>query len=196
VRAQVLSCRDPTSLTGFDIEKLSQIPLLQSIWAETMRLRVHIFNTRNTQNQEVNVNNWLIPRNSTIFLTSTLAHMDPAEWNTGEHNEHPLDTFWAERFIEYRNDTVSELELDGKPGYRFDASMAGSWIPFGGGPYKCPGRHFAKREALMLCALLVSHYDVEFDGCCDDVGMDWRTCGLGTLKPDRKIKYRMRRRLV
>ncbi|KAF2122169.1 cytochrome P450 [Lophiotrema nucula] len=206
VRSEISASTSATSSTGFDVDKLCKSPLLQSIWAETMRLRVHIFNTRNTRNEEHNINNWIIPKNSTVFLTSTPAHMDESEWNTGENNEYPLDTFWAERFIKYPNNphsgpmrkcaTNSGADSEGQPYYYFDASMVGSWIPFGGGPYKCPGRHFAKREALMLCALLVSNFDIELIGDGDDVKMDWRTCGLGTLKPDRKIRYRIRKRSV
>lgn len=71
--------------------------------------------------------------------------------------------------------------------------MSGSFIPFGGGVYTCPGRHFAKREVLLTCAVLVALVDIELDRE-SDLEMDWSTCGFGTLKPKGAVPFRMRRR--
>jgi hypothetical protein len=57
VRSDIASCADDTQPSGFDVEKLIKLPLLQSIWAETIRLRVHIFNTRKTGSEDTFINN-------------------------------------------------------------------------------------------------------------------------------------------
>jgi hypothetical protein len=31
---------------------------------------------------------------------STTSHMDPSLWNTGSKASHPLERFWAERFLD------------------------------------------------------------------------------------------------
>lgn len=71
--------------------------------------------------------------------------------------------------------------------------MSGSWIPFGGGGNTCPGRHFAKREVLLTCAVLAATVDIELEQA-DEMAMDWSTCGFGTLKPKEPVPYRMRER--
>lgn len=98
-RSQIATCADRDRPSGFDAEQLIKLPLLQSIWAETLRLRVHIFNTRKTGSGDTRINNWIIPRNSFALVASTPAHLNPLEWNSGMDGEHPVDTFWAERFI-------------------------------------------------------------------------------------------------
>jgi cytochrome P450 len=189
--------------TPFDVQKLTKSPLLQSIFTETLRLRVHIYNSRCTGNEDFQINNWFIPKKSVVFVSSTPAHMEATEWNTGRNNKHPLDSFWADRFVVYPNDPFSgpnkrrsdsKIPTNQGPHFQLDGSMAGRFIPFGGGAYTCPGRHFAKREVLLTCAMLVNSLDVEILASDDAAKMDWRTCGFGTLKPAGKIAYRVRRR--
>lgn len=63
--------------------------------------------------------------------------------------------------------------------------MRGSWIAYGGGTRACPGRHFAKWEIMMTCALIVSIFDVEI--LADEVALEMNPAdyGLGTLRPCR-----------
>ena len=44
-----------------------------------------------------------------MLICPYFSHRDEAVWNTGRtlpngQQEHPLDKFWAERFLEYPND--------------------------------------------------------------------------------------------
>lgn len=81
------------------------------------------------------------------------------------------------------------------------SGMSGSWIPYGGGPRACPGRHFAKREIMSTCALMASMFDVEI-ACAGngngngngDIEMNPVDYGLGTLRPVDKVPFRIRRR--
>ncbi|KAB2569107.1 5-beta-cholestane-3-alpha,7-alpha-diol 12-alpha-hydroxylase [Lasiodiplodia theobromae] len=208
VRAEVAACASDASSVGFDVDRLVEQPLLQSIFAETLRLHVHIYNSRRTGHAAVPLGDWSIPPDSVILLSSSPAHMDPNAWNAGRHGEHPLDSFWADRFLIYPGDPFSGPKKKeglcphkaaaathpGPPIFQLDASMAGSWIPFGGGALTCPGRHFAKRQMLLMCALLARDFDIEILAPDKALQNDWRTYGFGSQKPVGRVPYRIRRR--
>ncbi|KAJ4387230.1 hypothetical protein N0V93_007819 [Gnomoniopsis smithogilvyi] len=157
VRAEVDSC----ALTGsdgrnvtckFDLERLLRLPMLQAVYAETLRLRMHFYLIRMTDRDEMRLQDWVIPRRKVIVTSTTIAHMDTDVWRTGLHNERPVDQFWAGRFLrpKHSHDNVeSPLEFSAK-------GLEGSWIPYGGGPRQCPGRHFAKRQIMLTTALMDS----------------------------------------
>ena len=172
--------------SGIDVEKLVTMPLLQSIWAEMLRLRVHIFMSRKVSQADLNINNWLVPRDNIVFVSPTPAHMDTASWSCGPHHSHPLNEFWADRFL--------VPQSDGTAAFRLDTSMPGSWIPFGGGVQMCPDRHFAKREAILTYAVLVSYFNINLLIPDRGMEMDWSICGTGTLKPNARIPYSIGRK--
>ncbi len=201
----------------FDIEKLVRQPLLQSVYAETLRLRVHVYITRCPERKNLDIKGWTFPKDKAVLVSSTPAHMDESAWNCGRNGSKPLTKFWAERFLVYPNDphggpqkktldttqtrdpTIDSSETDkakddAEPEFSMNG-MIGSWIPYGGGPRACPGRHFAKREIMMTCALIVSIFDVEI--LADEVALEMNPAdyGLGTLRPVDKVPFRIRRRI-
>ena len=170
----------------FDIAKLTQRPLLQSICSEILRLYVAAFIPRGSAHEDfVVADNYKIPKGQLIAVDSYTAHRDTDVWNTGRiPDSHPLDTFWAERFLIYPDDpksgplrkrTVSssatgtieqvaekhpsEAKSD-KPRFSTEGRTH-SWIPYSGGVRHCPGRHFAKREIIVTAAMLVSAFEIE-----------------------------------
>lgn len=206
----------------FDIDKLVRQPLLQSVYAETLRLRVHVYMTRCPERQNLEVNGWTFPKDKVVLVSSTPAHLDENAWNCGPNDSHPLNQFWAERFLIFPNDPYSGPQKKKKNQHKRDSSpvqnpteahqkdtfepepepefsttgMTGSWIPYGGGPRACPGRHFAKREIMMICALMVSMFDIEIRADDQALEMNPADYGLGTLRPVDKVPFRIRRRMV
>ena len=75
-------------------------------------------------------------------------------------------------------------------------SVAGAFVPFGGGARMCPGRFFAKNELLASLAMLVSCFDFEVN-----MGHKWkpqpdmRYWLVGALPPKGEIRFRVRRRV-
>lgn len=200
----------------FDIEKLIRQPLLQSIYAETLRLRVHVYMTRCPERQNLEINGWKFPKDKVVLVSSHPAHLDENAWNFGPNNSQPLNKFWAERFLIYPNDPSSgpqkkktqqyknnsspvqhtpELEAQAEPEFS-TTGMQGSWIPYGGGPRACPGRHFAKREIMTICALMASMFDIEIQADEQALEMNPADYGLGTLRPVDKVPFRIRRRVI
>lgn len=211
----------------FEIEKLIRQPLLQSVYAETLRLRVHVYMTRCPERQNLEVNGWTFPKDKVVLVSSTPAHLDENAWNCGSNDSQPLHKFWAERFLIYPNDPRSgpqkkknsttsspvrtpptnhsetqqkhPSEPTSNPNFNPEPEfstngLAGSWIPYGGGPRACPGRHFAKREIMTICALMVSFFDIEIHADDHALEMNPADYGLGTLRPADKVPFRIRRR--
>lgn len=205
-----------------DIHLLSKNPLMQSIYAEVLRMRAHMFIVRVPQYKTMKVGDWIVEKGSTVFSSSTVAHMDDTVWNQGKNNQYPLDTFWADRFIKVednpesgprkpnssqcpatqtsgcRNGTQTDTSGN-KPCPRTSAEFAikdveGSWIPYGGGSRMCPGRHFAKRDIIFTAALFATHFDIEILGDAENIVEDMRGFGLGTAAIAGEVAVRMRAR--
>jgi cytochrome P450 len=191
VRAEVDSCAisSEDGCVHFDIDQLLKQPVLQAVYAETLRLRMHFYLIRMPDRVDMEIRDWIIPRRKVIVTSTTAAHRDPNSWSTGPSNSHPVDTFWAGRFL--KTDPSMGREVFSTK------EMEGSWIPYGGGPRQCPGRHFAKRQILLTAALMVSLFDCEILAGGKDVGEDLSLSGFGggISHPNRKVAVRMRKRV-
>ena len=218
VKKEIDACRvrsPETNEITLDISKLCSQPLLQSIYAETLRLRVALIFTRTPEHEDFNVEEWTFPRQEMIAISSRAGAMNPNVWNTGTPEDpHPLDTFWSDRFLVYPNDATSgplrklpgdlenknggsetaEKTSDTTPRFSMEG-VAGAWIPYGGGQRMCPGRHFAKQEIVATFALLLTHYDIELQLPKNVVPeCDMGFFPFGGLPPTMPIPFRMRRR--
>lgn len=176
----------------FNIDDLLRLPVLQAVYAETLRLRMHFYIIRMPDRVDITVQGWTLPRRTVIVTPTTVAHMDSGVWSTGQHGEHPVDQFWAGRFLKYPHDDdcgpIPEFSTKG---------LEGSWIPYGGGPRQCPGRHFAKRQILLTIALMVNLFDCEILDEGRGVREDFTLWGFGSgvSNPVGKVPMRIRRRV-
>lgn len=177
--------RDATTPTGtYDAAKVVNKPLLQSIYAEVLRLHVCSLITRSVK-QTHNLDEWVLPKDQYIFVSSHVEHRQPY-WNAidelGKH--HGPSDFWAERFL-VDDGGETKFSLEGKQG---------RWMPYGMGEHMCPGRHFAKYEMMLSFAVLVSAFDIELLSPAD-----WRPddnlarYGYGAQTPKQKVAFRIRR---
>lgn len=174
----------------FDVERLLKKPLMQAIFAETLRLRVHGIIPRKSPIDGVNVRGSLVPGHKLFFINSTTEHMDPAVWSNGAARGHPPEEFWPGRFLLPEKTSKGELvySINGK---------SGSWLPFGGGAHMCPGRFLAKRIMTGCIAHFVTLYDCNIlsdKAARGQQDMSLRTFGLGTLHPSGHVAVRLRAR--
>lgn len=189
-----LKCED--GRIQFDVDQLLRLPVLQAVYAETLRLRMHFYIIRMPDRVDMNIRDWIIPRQKVVVTSTTVAHMDREVWDTGLHDEHPVDQFWIGRFLKYPHEGDSGNSNGPNPPEFSTKGLEGAWIPYGGGPRQCPGRHFAKRQILLTTALMVSLFDCEILKEGMDVKEDFTLMGFGSgvSHPAGKVPVRIRRR--
>lgn len=187
---------------------LCEDALLQSIYAETLRYRIHAYAFRQFSHDVVDLDGWIIPKDRLYIVSTHPAHFHGEEWNT-DGGRHALTEFWPYRFLVPPQDGIQDAEIaqhdQGHDDDRFDdpgswafsmRGLNGSWIPFGGGPRACPGRHLSKHHMIVTMAAMVSLFDVEIGAEKDALVMDERNYGLGCLHPVGKVPYKIRRRFL
>ncbi|KAK9778549.1 putative Cytochrome P450 [Seiridium cardinale] len=176
--------------------KLASLPLLQSVYTESLRLHVSILVTR-TSTQPVTISGYNIPKGSVFQAPTEVGYLDEAVWSTPDH---PASEFWAYRHVKEveRTDDMGNVAK----GLEFSiGTRSGSYFPFGGGISICAGRNFAKAEVLLAMAMIISEFDVEFiewvklDGSCSDrPALDnGGYADAVAAPPDRDIEIRWRK---
>lgn len=196
VRGEVSLCKRTNDgsvhAAQFDIDQLLRQPVLQAVYAETLRLRMHFYIIRMSDKVDLKIQDWIIPRRKIIVTSTTAAHHDAKRWNTGLNDEHPINEFWAGRFLKESKNAANETVTFSTK------ETEGLWIPYGGGPRQCPGRHFAKRQILLTTALMVTLFEFEIPGNGTDVKEDLSLKGFGggMSKPAMKVPAKIRRRVV
>lgn len=104
------------------------------------------------------------------FIVANLwtQHRDESRWSDAQ-------TFRPERFLNRTEAVVRQ----------------GGYFPFGIGPRGCIGAQFAMIEAVIVLVTLLETFELELLAS-DEVRPQWR----GTLRPDRPIPVRLRRRAI
>lgn len=217
VRAEVEDCllSPPSVGLKFDLQNLFEQPLLQSIYAETLRLRVASFIVRTPERADFTLKDWRIPRGAVMTISSFHFQSDVEIWNSGgKENPHPLSEFWSDRFLVYPGDrssgprktnenfqvenSLQDLSNEGvgkqKPTFSLNG-LASAWIPYGGGNRICPGRYLAKQKIIATLAIMITLFDIELGEEAVSLGMDMRGFGFGALSPNAKCPFRIKRRM-
>jgi cytochrome P450 len=144
-----------------------------------------------------------------IVASSWHEGRDKNIWNQGPNNEHSVEEFWAERFLVYPNDPTTGPRKPGtetkrtatktasennEPKFTAD-SVLGSFIPYGGGAKVCPGRFYAKHEALIGLALFIMMFDIELLGD-KEIKPNMNYFPFGVVPPLGRFPARIRRRKI
>ncbi|PSN67991.1 cytochrome P450 [Corynespora cassiicola Philippines] len=188
---------------------LEKDPLLSSIYAETLRFYGKSFLVVSSPHENIEVGGrWVLPKGEIGLVNSHCSHMDKTFWNT-RNGKHPVDEFWAERFVQHPTDPDSgpvkpdlrselKMEKNSEGGTRQEGpffsldGLDSAWIPYGGGYKKCPGRFLAKSAIMMTCALIAETFDLEIPA--NDVKTSPWKFGMGILRPKNAIPFRIRKR--
>ena len=157
------------------------MPYLQAVYAETLRIRGHGLFIRHAI-RDVQLRGRFLPKGSIAVASSSPGHLDSAIWE--RNGAPPVDRFSVHRFLQNNGDKIS-FSTKG---------LDGSWLPFGGGWNMCPGRNFAKLQAITTTAIMVSAFDCEILTSESKIGMSVEGLGVGVLGPVGKIAYRIRQR--
>ncbi|KAI6812063.1 hypothetical protein KC340_g14414 [Hortaea werneckii] len=193
-----------------DVPTLMAQPLLQSIWTETLRLYADVLVTRNLSEDLIlpldkdGKRTVTLKKGDNVFAPSWLGHHDPVAWGSPADNDNEKKTnppsyadFNAERFLTVDPETGKEtFSLGGGGG------TTGKFFPFGGGKTICPGRVFAKQEAVGALAMVLLKFEFEVVGFVDEKGNATQQfpgfakafAGSGALAPGGDLRVRMRAR--
>ncbi|KFY18446.1 hypothetical protein V493_08610 [Pseudogymnoascus sp. VKM F-4281 (FW-2241)] len=143
-----------------NMQALLTSPLLQSIYAEELRLRNANFIQRTPIVDDFKIGPWKFPKGNLIIASSWKEARNRETWNQRgrDGEEHDVEEFWAERFLVYKDDPFSGPRLvdaakvkSGEEAEKTDGGeaappkfapekVAGQFIPYGGGENMCPGR--------------------------------------------------------
>ena len=121
VREECLAASTADPISGertFNIQKLLSMPLLQSVYLETLRLHVSINVTREVT-QSITLDGYHLTAGSLIQAPSQIGQYNEAVW--GSHG-HPAAEFWAGRNLKYDANGKAEFTMAGR---------TSSFFPFG-----------------------------------------------------------------
>lgn len=129
IREEVASTVITDSGTGarsFDGQKLVTLPLLQSVFTETLRLRMN-FNIIRHAKEPVTMDGFTLPKGAMLQAPMMAAHYDPAIWTAADH---PASEFWAERHVKYTEERDEAGNVSQKRTFA-TAGRPSSYFPFG-----------------------------------------------------------------
>lgn len=132
---------------------------------ESMRLYPPVWNLYRKCIDDDVVNGYFLPAGSSVMINLYALHRDPTYW-------HEADCFQPERFLS---------EHANYPKWAF--------IPFGGGKNTCIAQHAALRQAPLILACLVKHFQIEL---LPDQAIDFN-CAI-SLRPSHGIYAQLRTR--
>jgi cytochrome P450 len=145
VRAELESIGYPTLQPSEYVTVIpSKVPLLRSIYFESLRVHMNSVNIREvlaTADLVTDKRTWKLEKGGLVTLAGTLLHEDE------EFHPHP-EQFQPKRFMDKEAGGGGE-------------NPAKSTKPFGGGTSYCPGRVFAEKQIMGFLAAMVMRYDMK-----------------------------------
>ncbi|KAI5365129.1 putative cytochrome P450 [Septoria linicola] len=181
---------------SLDVVKLVGQPLLQSIWIEALRLYSDLLVVRSLPEDitlpldEDGKLQVYLRKGDNIFAPSYIPQHDDS-WS----GKLPWDVFDSDRFL-------AKDPKTGTTNFVFSKS-AGKFFPFGGGKTICPGRIFAKQEAIGALAMILSRFEFEVLGFVNEDKQETKDFpgfkkaypGSGALSPGGDLSVKIRRRI-
>ncbi|KAH8788281.1 cytochrome P450 [Diaporthe sp. PMI_573] len=176
-----------TECLHIDIEKITSSPLLQSVYAEILRMRVSAFLSRSPaqDNTSYNLGNYALKDDGQALLLLPMAHHNPDLWKE-ERQKVSLEKFWSDRFL--------DIESNGEEKFSTKSLQENAWYPYGGGSFICPGKALAKQQMLAATVLFSAYFDMEMldDGV---PASDSQFLGGSVPPPVKPTRVRVRRKV-
>lgn len=170
-----------------DIARVCASPLLQSVYAEILRMRVSAFLSRSPAQDDTSyaLGKYALKDDGQALLLLPMAHRNPDLWRP-ERQKQPLSKFWADRFLDRDQSTGAER-------FSTESLQQNGWFPYGGGVFVCPGKALAKQQMLAATVLFATYFDMEMlDGVPQ---ADEQFLGGSVPPPKTATRVRLRRKV-
>jgi cytochrome P450 len=178
VKAEVIPA---FSSPWLDLQSLTDLPFLSSVYCETLRLRVGGAVGRKSVDSDFLLDGYLIKQNVPVMVLNWLGGLNCSFWEDddsyGAGPQHPVKAFWPERFLGSRGTRLVK------------AGMAGNWFPFGGGASRCPGESLATYTILSCVDTVLNTVNIRLSdpGFAAKVGSRHRTLPFGLHSFDKPV---------
>lgn len=119
----VMLINEETGIRHIDAQRLTNLPLMQSLYIEIMRLHVS-FNPMRQAVRDLDIDDYTIEKGALVQTCSQIAHQEEAVWGV---KGHPASKFWAWRHLK-------SVDKIGNPKAQQQFSMAArpsSFFPYG-----------------------------------------------------------------
>jgi cytochrome P450 len=109
-----------------NIRKLVELPLLQSVYHECLRMHVAINVTRVVE-EDMSLEGYALKKGYLVQTPSWISHYDEDIWSMPDH---PASEFWAERHLKYV-EIIDESENKNMMPQFSITGRSGAFFPFG-----------------------------------------------------------------
>lgn len=117
---------DPiTGSRTLNLQKFAALPLLTSVYTETLPLSMS-FNVVRNVSQTFTLDGYNIPKGALAQAPTLVAHYDENVWG---FEGHPASEFWAERHIKYTEEKVGSGNISRKRVFDM-GGRSGSYFPY------------------------------------------------------------------
>lgn len=125
---QAIRTEAATAFTNgqLDIKRLVELPLLQSVFHESLRMHVSVNITRVVE-QDMSLDGYALKKGYLVQTPSWISHYDESIWST---EGHPANEFWAERHLTYVEKTNASGKTSMVPQFSI-SGRSGGFFPFG-----------------------------------------------------------------
>jgi len=154
---------------GVSYQSLREIPLLEGVFKETLRLHPPLIILMRKVMQDFQYEGHTIEAGKLVAVSPAVSN------RLGEHFPHP---------------NAFDIERYGK-GRREDTNNPWAWIPFGGGRHKCVGSAFAVMQLKVIFSTLLRRYDFEMSQPSESYVNDHSKMVVHLKQPCR-VRYRRR----
>jgi hypothetical protein len=181
------------------VDNITNLSLMRSLLAETLRLRTAAIQVHITQQSLVLDDHWTIPSNTPIVTFSHDLALNTEAWAKAQPRtvEKPLEEFWPERHFSYERAGPNPTSKSAKSGV---SSKLGVLEPVNMGPdfgnQPILGFEHARATHAATLAVLLNEFEIQL---CDAELFDavlppTREIAFGMLKPLENVAVRIRKR--
>lgn len=110
----------------FNLQRLTALPLLMSVYTEALRLRMS-FNVLRDVRESFDMEGYTIGKGSLVQVPTLVAHYDESVWGT---DDHPASEFWAYRHVKDVQEQLVSGETVQKRVFAM-SGRSGSYFPYG-----------------------------------------------------------------